>query len=629
MTNDNYFSYSNISEMASIDSHIAFSQTMLDKYTWSQTVRTRLQKKISAIKEKQDDKQLNISVIGEFSTGKSSFINAIIGYNLLDVDVIQGTTVAITIIEYGEEFALKVILKSKKEKTYTFQNLTNLSYGLRELTTNPEYGKVIDHVRVVLPSDILKTGFRVIDTPGTDSLEMWHEDVTKRAISELSDMSIILVDATQPMTETLVKFVKNNIDDAVKHCAFVVNKIDLIKEKERKGILMFSEKKAKQKFNLEKPFVVPFSALILSEGYDDDNEKKQKAKREVFDMSVNSLEQLLDYTAMQKMKAQARKTLHLVDEMYDSLVESITKMGRQYAEELKMLERSKQADLKPFILSQITMRQTELMSFAQYLKDGIIASCRTKVKIASTNINKKIDKLENNDKIKEYTENKLSDDIGNEGKKISAVVKIKYDSVQEQYSRQMKIFQEEFKKEFEKLNILPFNADITVTKRSKAISVKSDLGGVKQFATEQVSRENWAFGGGIAAGAGVGTMVLPVIGTIIGGIFGGIVGLFFAPSEDKVKSNIKSKLSLPMSNYYNDVANKSISAFEKYVTTAEDALRKEIWRYYNEYNATITARLKEVKSKQALARKKVADTEADIDKLHTRQQSIKSLISNL
>ena len=96
---DNYFSWENLSEMADIQSHITYATTVLNRYNWDDSIKRSLKKQLDAIVAKQNDKVLNISVIGEFSTGKSSFINALVGHELLAVNVLQGNTVAITIIE--------------------------------------------------------------------------------------------------------------------------------------------------------------------------------------------------------------------------------------------------------------------------------------------------------------------------------------------------------------------------------------------------------------------------------------------------------------------------------------------------------------------------------------------------
>lgn len=101
---ENYFSWDNLNEMADIQSHIEYATMVLNKYHWDDSVRQSLLKQLNQIVDKQNDKTLNISVIGEFATGKSSFINALVGQELLAVNALQGTTVAITIIEYGTTY---------------------------------------------------------------------------------------------------------------------------------------------------------------------------------------------------------------------------------------------------------------------------------------------------------------------------------------------------------------------------------------------------------------------------------------------------------------------------------------------------------------------------------------------
>ena len=226
---ENYFSWDNLSEMADIQSHITYATTVLNKYNWDDSVKRSLKKQLDTIVAKQNDKVLNISVIGEFATGKSSFINALVGHELLAVNVLQGTTVAITIIEYGTSYSLSLVDKNGNPTTTEYKNINYLSSALQHYTTDPSYADTINHVRVTLPSDILKKGFRIIDTPGTNSLEQWHEEITRRAINDISDMSIILVDVTRPMPETLIGFVESALGNCVKDCLFVANKIDIIR----------------------------------------------------------------------------------------------------------------------------------------------------------------------------------------------------------------------------------------------------------------------------------------------------------------------------------------------------------------------------------------------------------------
>ena len=89
-----YFSWDNLDELAGLEHHLGFAGEMIGKYQWEPGTRERFQRLLDRIREKQRDKQLNLSVIGEFSTGKSTLINALLRMELLASSALQGTTAA-------------------------------------------------------------------------------------------------------------------------------------------------------------------------------------------------------------------------------------------------------------------------------------------------------------------------------------------------------------------------------------------------------------------------------------------------------------------------------------------------------------------------------------------------------
>ena len=85
-------------EIADIDNHIAFLNTLLKKHAWDKTARKKIVADLAFIEQKKNDETLHLSIVGEFNAGKSTFINALLRDNLLEADIIQGTTVASTVI---------------------------------------------------------------------------------------------------------------------------------------------------------------------------------------------------------------------------------------------------------------------------------------------------------------------------------------------------------------------------------------------------------------------------------------------------------------------------------------------------------------------------------------------------
>lgn len=627
LKDSNYFSWRNISEMADIDSHIAFATTLMGKYDWEEATKHRLEKQVSAIVDKQNDNLLNISVIGEFSTGKSSFINALVGYELLAVNVIQGTTVAITIIEYSEQFSITLTDFSGKSLKIIFKSIDSLRQQLHIYTTDAAYAKKIDYVTVTLPSDILKNGYRIIDTPGTNSLELWHEEVTCRAIRDLSDLSIILTDSTQPMPATLVSFLDNTLGDSVESCAFVANKIDRIGDKERDGIIKFIGKKICQSFDIENPMVLPFSSVALTNSFAKETVSVDSGS---FLLTTSSLERLLSYTAKQRLRAQAQKILHLVDDIYSTLDNNIKSIAAQYQQELQMLERSRQTDFKPFISRQIYLRQKSFMAGAQDYKYKVESVCDSLASTAKNNIETKIQNYSTLDALSNYIKGSLSKDIKDEGRSIISGTEAQFKKLRTLFNKELKQFQKEFEREFDKLKILSVKFNLKPKDMVVRHSAHSaNIGPVTTLITEELSKENWAVGGGAAAGAAIGTVLAPGIGTIVGTVIGLFAGAAAAPDTSGVKGKIKSKLSIPLHSYYRSVASDCMTNYNNFVDDIRSRLETEINRYYSTYASTIAQRIKDWEARHRAVKGRIQMIEKEIDSLGSRQQMIKKMISKI
>ena len=627
---DNYFSWENLSEMADIQSHITYATTVLNRYNWDDSIKRSLKKQLDAIVAKQNDKVLNISVIGEFSTGKSSFINALVGHELLAVNVLQGTTVAITIIEYGASYSLSLVDKNGNSTTTEYKNINYLSSALQHYTTDPSYADSISHVRVTLPSDILKNGFRIIDTPGTNSLEQWHEEITRRAINDISDMSIILVDASRPMPETLVGFVESTLGNNVKDCLFVANKIDIIRSRERNGMLQFIQKKINLEFDIEGAEILPFASVALTNLFSKDivtidDDSKQ--------LTFDSLQSIFSFTAQKRIKTQAKKLLLLIDNMYANLNANITHVAQQYQKELRTLEQSKQMDFRPFIAQQIALRQKRFITSAQEKKRVTDMETDNLVNAAIANINSKIDSHTTStlDGLSKYIkEGELTSDIKVEGAQIANKTEKKFTQIKPIFNRQLTEFQSDFEKEFTRLKVLPIKFNVTPREVNVTHNANSaNIGPVASLISDELSKENWAFGGGGAAGAAIGTAIMPGVGTAIGAFLGFVAGAFAAPDANEVKQKVKSKLNLPLRSYFRSICNDCMSNYTTYINDVNRSIEVEINRYYSTYNAEIQRRIDQWKAEHSKVQANIQRTRNEIVDINNRKSLILNIITRL
>ncbi len=154
-------------------------------------------------------------VAGEFNSGKSSLLNALLGAPLLKEGVTP-TTDRIQLIAYGEG---------------------------REVLTE-------DLVLIRFPHELLKT-LRFVDTPGTNAVIQRHQVLTERFLPR-ADLILFVTSADRPYTESERRFL-DLIRSWGKKVVLVVNKADLLDPSELREVRAFVEEKARETLGFSPP----------------------------------------------------------------------------------------------------------------------------------------------------------------------------------------------------------------------------------------------------------------------------------------------------------------------------------------------------------------------------------------
>ena len=338
----------------------------------------------------------------------------------------------------------------------------------------------------------------------------------------------------------------------------------------------------------------------------------------------------MSWAAGQGLRAQAQKILHLVDDIYSTLDNNIKSIAAQYQQELQMLERSRQTDFKPFISRQIYLRQKSFMAGAQDYKYKVESVCESLASKAKDKIEIKIQNCSTLDGLSNYIKGSLSKDIKDEGRSIISGTEAQFKKLRTLFNKELKQFQKEFEREFDKLKILSVKFNLKPKDMVVRHSAHSaNIGPVTTLITEELSKENWAVGGGAAAGAAIGTVLAPGIGTIVGTVIGLFAGAAAAPDTSGVKGKIKSKLSTPLHSYYRSVASDCMTNYNNFVDDIRSRLETEINRYYSTYASTIAQRIKDWEARHRAVKGRIQMIEKEIDSLGSRQQMIKKMISKI
>ncbi len=140
----------------------------------------------------QLDELFLLVVVGEFNSGKSALINALLGKAYLPQGVTP-TTDRIYVVRYGEE-------------------------------GDPEF--VAKDVRVVrYPAEFLRE-VNIVDTPGTNAVLRHHESIVREFIPR-SDLVIFVTSADRPFTESERAFLEH-VQEWGKKIVVTINKIDIL-----------------------------------------------------------------------------------------------------------------------------------------------------------------------------------------------------------------------------------------------------------------------------------------------------------------------------------------------------------------------------------------------------------------
>ena len=239
-----------------------------------------LRKEIAAISELDNIKRdidevieninspLLVMVMGEFSRGKSTFINALVGQSIAMVDA-KPTTAVITKLSYGEKDKITVFMRDGSVKNYDTDSFARLTAQGNDKSN--KLHKKIDYVERTLPIDMLKS-MSIIDSPGLNSINDVHEAATKRFMDK-ADTVIWLFDANDPCKQTEI--------DALKRLnprlapLVLVNKIDVIDEDEgdtpEKVLAKIERDLSNNKLEYQK--IIGISAKMAFKGKVNNNQK--------------------------------------------------------------------------------------------------------------------------------------------------------------------------------------------------------------------------------------------------------------------------------------------------------------------------------------------------------------------
>jgi small GTP-binding protein len=174
----------------------------------------------------QLDELFLLVIVGEFNSGKSAFINALLGDKVLEEGVTP-TTAQVSLLKFGPE-------RTRSEQS--------------------------PHLHVITaPVEFLRD-IHLVDTPGTNAVIREHEAITNEFVPR-SDLVLFVTSADRPFTESERQFLQA-IRDWGKKIVVILNKVDLFEsDPELQQVVAFIAQHARQLLGAA-PDIFPVSARL-------------------------------------------------------------------------------------------------------------------------------------------------------------------------------------------------------------------------------------------------------------------------------------------------------------------------------------------------------------------------------
>jgi GTP-binding protein EngB required for normal cell division len=208
---------------------------------------------IASIADRLEDQSLEIAVFGRVSSGKSSLLNAILGEDILPVGVTPITAVP-TRLRYHQTPLLSVWYAERSAEKMDVARLAEFASE----RGNPNNQKRVARMVVQLPSQRLREGVTLVDTPGLGSLATTGAADTLAYLPSC-DLGVVLIDAgstvTQEDLQTIQALYRAGIPVQV-----LLSKADLLSPEDTERMVGYVRQSIVEEYRIDLP-VHPVSAI--------------------------------------------------------------------------------------------------------------------------------------------------------------------------------------------------------------------------------------------------------------------------------------------------------------------------------------------------------------------------------
>jgi len=285
---------------------------------------------------------MEVAITGQFSSGKSTFLNALLSRNILPTGITPVTS-KVNFINYGEEYKLKITYYSGAQEYAPIEAISDFTDQRQDEMQDIKY------LTLYAPMDILKD-ISFVDTPGLNSQSQSDTDTTRKVLRDVGGIIwLTLIDNAGKMSEAEV--LEEYMEQFKNKSLCVLNQKDKFTPEQ----IETTTKYVSEKFSKYFSQVTPISA---KQALDSRQQQKRVLLDDRFDFITKEFKKELN-------KNIDVTSLDFFNEKFDNFQKEINEIqNKDMSGDMKLLKESNINEVLMFIENTIRPQAAESKEFA-------------------------------------------------------------------------------------------------------------------------------------------------------------------------------------------------------------------------------------------------------------------------
>lgn len=486
-----------------------------------------------------------------------------------------------------------------------------------------DYTGIVDGVRLEYPSQNLRQGLTIIDTPGI-SAEEEHTQITLDVINNEADACMFLCPADQAGTLSDLEFVRERLEKISGEILFVVTKTDLAgDDEELQELIEVILEKIRQHTGIYEPKVLAVSPLRALRA-------PQSREGKTF---YEAIKAVIDLVTRNRDIIMVRHLLKVEHSVMELLSERAHAALQTYYQRLQELQSHKIQDIRAFVEEQkpeVFQNLEEIYDEDAYL-NLYRESIRPVVTEYKNRIKASLELANSTQELKERCEGPIAELLREYAstrdaalRTASAKFSLKLNELLKAVFRQ---FEERFEEQYSLDRLTLGNVSVG---HRPILRVEVSTNTALEEVSEAMGTEAAGLGLGMAGGAILGSLIFPGIGTIIGGLVGSFFGSLFGPPIENVRGKFYRSISRAIDDQLSD---QLYPHLEKMIALKwlelNDIIVYSIEKYVLNYDEIIRSLIEEHEQKKRDMEQYVKQANEVITELNKRQTELVRLGESL